>query len=68
MSLGRLPCKHGDDSAWYKTELAIFYACFFGRGLSHKQSFAIWLAGEKGLHFDKFLEQESRNYFPSAGS
>ena len=29
---------------------------------------AIWLAGEKVLHFDKFHEQESRNYFPSAGS
>ena len=29
---------------------------------------AIWLAGEKVLQFDKFYEQESRNYFPSAGS
>ena len=28
----------------------------------------IWLAAEKVLHFDKFNEQESRNYFPSAGS
>ena len=29
---------------------------------------AIWLAGEKGLSFDKFHEPESRNYFPSTGS
>ena len=29
---------------------------------------AISLAGEKDLHFDKFHEQESWNYFPSAGS
>ena len=29
---------------------------------------AIWLAGEKVLHFDKFHDQESRNYVPSAGS
>ena len=29
---------------------------------------AIWLAGEKVLHFDKVHEQESRNYFPSADS
>ena len=29
---------------------------------------AIWLAGEKVLHFDKFHAQESRSYFPSAGS
>ena len=29
---------------------------------------AIWLAEEKVLHVDKFHEQESRNYFPSAGS
>ena len=27
---------------------------------------AIWLAGEIVLHFNKFQEQESRNYFPSA--
>ena len=29
---------------------------------------AIWLAGEKVLHFDKFHEHDSQNYFPSAGS
>ena len=29
---------------------------------------AIWLAGEKVLHFDKFHEQESGNCFPYAGS
>ena len=28
----------------------------------------IWLAGEEVLHFDKFHEQESWNYFPSATS
>ena len=29
---------------------------------------ASWLAGEKVLHSDKFHEQESWNYFPSASS
>ena len=32
------------------------------------QFIAIWLAGENVLHFVKFHEQESRNYFPATRS